>query len=181
VLVTRKIVEENEVMQKIDASEITSGLWVGSAPPVGRTLARVGFNVLALCAKEHQPSYDSFPGVAGVRASLVDDGTPPSRVQLEEALWLSGHLAAACRRGRGVLVTCMQGRNRSGFIAALTFARMTGCDGKTAMRAVQSRRASPFGPALTNYQYNKALEAIPAAHHRGPITHQAAMMAGLVE
>src|SRR5208337_3055787 len=26
-------------MQKIDASEITTGLWVGSAPPVGRTLA----------------------------------------------------------------------------------------------------------------------------------------------
>lgn len=168
-------------MQKIDASEITTGLWVGSAPPIGRTLVRVGFSTLALCAAEHQPSRDSFPGVSVVRASLIDDGSPLTPVQIEEALWLSGHLAAVCRRGKGVLVTCMQGRNRSGFIAALTFARMTGCDGRTAMRAVQSRRASPFGPALTNSQYNKALAMIPAAHHRGPITHQAAMMAGLVE
>jgi hypothetical protein len=166
-------------MQKIDASEITSGLWVGSAPPTGRTLARVGFSVLALCAAEHQPSQSSFPGIAIVRASLIDDGTPLTRRQIEEALWLSGHLAGACRRGKGVLVTCMQGRNRSGFIAALTFVRMTGCDGNAAMRAVQSRRASPFGPALTNSQYNKALAMIPAARHRGPITTQAAMMAGV--
>ncbi len=171
------------MMQKIDASEITSGLWVGSAPPIGRTLARAGFSVLALCAAEHQPSRDSFPGVAVVRASLVDDGSPLTPVQIEEALWLSGHLAAACRRAqrrdRGVLVTCMQGRNRSGLIAALTFARMTGCDGIAAMRAVQSRRYSPFGPALTNSKYNEALAMIPAARHRGPITHQAAMAAGL--
>jgi hypothetical protein len=167
------------MMQKVDASEITTGLWVGSAPPVGRTLARVGFSVLALCAKEHQPSYDSFPGVVVVRASLVDDGTPLSRTQLEEALWLSGHLAAACRRGKGVLVTCMQGRNRSGFIAALMFARMTGCDGRTAMHAVQSRRASPFGPALTNREFKKALEAIPAAHHRGLVTSRAVRASGL--
>ena len=166
-------------MQKIDASEITTGLWVGSAPPVGRTLARVGFSTLALCAAEHQPSRDSFPGVSVVRASLIDDGSPLTPVQIEEALWLSGHLAAACRRGKGVLVTCMQGRNRSGLIAALTFSRMTGCDGKTAMRAVQTRRASPFGPALTNHQYNRALSMIPAAHHRGPITAQASMTAGL--
>jgi hypothetical protein len=166
-------------MQKIDASEITTGLWVGSAPPIGRTLARAGFSLLALCAAEHQPTQSSFPGVAIVRASLIDDGSPLTRRQIEEALWLSGHLASACRNGKRVLVTCMQGRNRSGFIAALTFACMTGCDGKTAMRVVQTRRGSPFGPALTNSRYNKALAVIPAARHRGPITEQAAMMAGV--
>jgi len=165
-------------MHKIDACEIMPGLWVGSAPPPGHTLARAGFSMVAFCAQEHQPSRDSFPDISVIRCSLIDDGNPPSRQELEEALWASNHLAGACRRHNGVLVTCAQGRNRSGFVAALTLVRLTGCDGRSAARAVQQRRRSPFGPALTNSAYVRALGTIPP-RHRGPITEQAALMAGL--
>ena len=163
----------------IEASKITDGLWQGSVPPFGRTLSRSGFGVVVLCAQEHQPSADNFPGVDVARIDLIDDGTPLTRDQFKKSLFLSAHLCRAMRRGSQVLVTCMQGRNRSGLIAALTLARATGCDGHTATRAIQERRNGPFGPALTNSQYVKALKLIPAAPSRGLITSQAAMAARL--
>src|SRR5277367_218130 len=156
----------------IEASEITSGLWQGSVPPQGRTLARSGFHVVVLCAAEHQPGAENFPNVDVARIDLIDDGTPLTQAHFDKALFLSAHLCRAIRRGRNVLVTCMQGRNRSGLISSLTLARMTGCDGRTATRAVQERRISPFGPALTNAQYCKALKLIPATPRRGVITNQ---------
>jgi hypothetical protein len=152
----------------IDASEIVPGLWMGSAPPRGHSLLRAGFHVLTLCAIEHQPSTEHFPGVLVARAALIDDGTPVTSSQWEQALGLSGHLARAVASGKCVLVTCAQGRNRSGLITALVLARVTGCDGRAATRAVQERRISPFGPALTNTEYCRALARVPARGHRGP-------------
>jgi hypothetical protein len=162
----------------IDASEIAPGLWMGSAPPHGRTLFRAGFHVLTLTAIEHQPSAEYFPNVIVARVGLIDDGSPLTTSQWEQALSLSGHLAREARHGRCVLVTCAQGRNRSGLVTALTLARMTGCDGRAATRAVQERRKSPYGPALTNSEYVKALRGVPAAEHRGPVTSSLARAAG---
>jgi hypothetical protein len=162
----------------IDANEIAPGLWMGSAPPRGRALSRAGFYVLTLTAIEHQPSAEHFPGVLVARAALIDDGTAITSSQWEEVLSLSGHLARATRHGKCVLVTCAQGRNRSGLVTALTLARMTGCDGRAATRVVQERRRSPFGPALTNIEYCKALRGIPAALHRGPVTSRVAKASG---
>jgi hypothetical protein len=166
-------------MRTIDASFICDGLWVGSAPPTGHTLASTGFSVLALCAEEHQPPHEAFPGMYVVRVPLIDDGSPLTHAQIARSIAASEALTTALRRHKGVLVTCMQGRNRSGFVAALTFARMTGCDGRTATRVVQQRRRSPFGPALTNREYNKALALIGPARERGAITAQAAHAAGV--
>lgn len=145
----------------LDAHEITPGLWVGSAPPCGKTLSRLGFGVLALCAFEHQPDAEDFPRVFVMRTDLIDDGSPLTKAQFEKSLFLSAHLCREILAGKRALVTCMQGRNRSGFVAALTYARLTGCDGRTAIRAIQTKRDSPFGPALVNKSYVEALNMVP--------------------
>ena len=165
-----------EVMQPIDAQEIAMGLWMGSMPPVGRTLTSSGFNVLVLCAMEHQPPLESFPGVDVARIYLDDNGMLPPREHVYQAFHLANRLTAAIRSGCCALVTCAQGRNRSGFVAALTLMRMTGCSGKCAVRTVQERRLSPFGTALTNPAFVRALETIPERprQQRGLITTRSA-------
>jgi len=150
-----------------DAHEIVPRLWMGSAPPFGRTLSRSGFNVLVLCAIEHQPSSGNFPNVDVAYIDLDDDGNPIPREAFDKAIHLSRHLAHEIYRGKNVIVTCQQGRNRSGFITALTLMRLSGCDGRTAAKIVQARRASPFGPALTNRQFVAALRCISPAPRRG--------------
>lgn len=143
----------------IDAHEIARGLWQGSAPPQGRTLMLAGFDVLVLTAMEIQPPATAFPDVDIARICLDDDKlTYP---QLMEALLLSSRIARAISGGAKVLVTCAQGRNRSGFITALTLMRLSNCDGAQAIRVVRMRRQSPFGRAMTNASYNDALTQIP--------------------
>jgi hypothetical protein len=162
----------------IDAQEIVPNLWMGSAPPQGRELASKGFQVVTLCAFEHQPTAESFPGVAVARIDL--DDAELSGKQFFEAVQLAQHLASAIRNGEKVLITCAQGRNRSGLITALTICWNTGCSGRTAVKAVQLRRKSPFGPALTNSHYVKALSRIDSKRNKGFHTEQAARAAGVI-
>lgn len=168
-------------MQPVDAQEIAPGLWMGSMPPVGRTLARSGFDVLVLCAYEHQPSEDCFPGIDVIRVHLDDNGRLPSKHHLYQAFELSNRLTSMIRGGQNCLVTCAQGRNRSGLVTALTLIRMTGCSGKEAVKAVKERRFSPFGTALTNGAFVRGLETIPrkSSSGRGVITNQGALIAGV--
>ncbi len=154
-------------MLQVDAHEIVPRLWMGSAPPFGRTLSRSGFDVLVLCAVEHQPSAGNFPNVDALYIGLDDDGNPIPRAHFDEAVRLSAHLAREIYRGKNVIVTCQQGRNRSGFVTALTLMRLSGCDGRTASKIVRTRRASPFGPALTNKHFVSALCCVSPAPRRG--------------
>ena len=163
----------------IDAHEIAPGLWMGSAPPFGRALARAGFSALCLCAYEHQPDRSFFPGIQVLRIDLDDDGSAPPRWQLREAWHLAAHLARRIRSGETALITCAQGRNRSGLVSAMTLCHMTGAPGKIAARAVRERRRSPFGPALTNAEFMATLETIPHKPMPGLVTRQAARQARL--
>jgi protein-tyrosine phosphatase len=163
---------------QIECSIIAPGLWMGSRPPSGRTLARAGFHVLALTACEHQRP-ELYPGVEVLCIDLDDDGEPLPGRHVEEAFVLADRLARRARAGRAVLVTCMQGRNRSGLITALTLARMTGTSGAEALQAVQERRRSPYGGALQNPQFNRLLHLVPPKLSPGVVTRQAAHEAGL--
>jgi protein-tyrosine phosphatase len=125
------------------ANKIHDHLYQGGRPPPGDGLAKAGIDVLVLAAKEHQD--------AGAHEGLIvicapgDDDLRPHRL----ARFIDGWRAAAeqvvehIKAGRNVLVTCMAGQNRSGLIVGMALCMLTGCNGKEAVVAVQTRR--PYG------------------------------------
>jgi len=143
------------VSEGLECSLIASNLWMGSRPPIGSALRRAGFRTLALCAMEWQPSADMYPDVEVLRVILND--AELGREDARAACSIASRLYERVRQGHKVLITCSQGRNRSGLVTALTLAGLTGCTGAKAIQAVRDRRRSPFGPALTNDHYVRAL------------------------
>ena len=143
---------------------ITEALWIGSAP-LGTSTRRSlheQFDVLVLMAEEYQPRAASFPGLEVVHAGISDNGSPPTDTELQTAAWAAGKVAAAVRRGKRVLVTCMMGLNRSGFACALALRMLTRCSGREAMRVVRQARTG----AIFNLWFERVLEGMPAL--RGP-------------
>lgn len=139
---------------RIDATRIGSKLYQGGRPVEGHALRRAGFDVLVLCAMEHQPPARAYPGVTVIYAPL-DDAT----ITLPE--WIAADTAAAqvvkhLARRRRVLVTCQQGRNRSGLVMALTLRRLTRAPGHKIVRHIQALRPR----ALTNDSFVAAIEAL---------------------
>lgn len=95
---------------------LSTQLAIGSAPPVG---ARFPFDLVVLCAKEYQPRSATL-GVPVLHVPLDDrlEGLTAAELALADN---AAHMAVdAILRGRRVLVTCSQGRNRSGWVAART-------------------------------------------------------------
>jgi protein-tyrosine phosphatase len=101
------------------------------------------------------------------------------RWHVREAFSIAGWLARRIREGRTVLVTCQQGRNRSGLVTALTLVALTGASGNRCARAVKARRHSPYGEALCNRDFLDLLRSIPSKRSAGPVTQDAALQAGL--
>lgn len=145
-------------MSAIEASRILPRLWQGSVPPQGDALRRAGFHVLILCAMEHQPPADRFPGVAVIHAPNDDADRPPTTKELCQAISAAIQVAGALDLGLRVLVTCAAGRNRSGLVTAISLCLTTGCAGPQAVRFVQTKRAG----ALTNGHFVYALSALTA-------------------
>lgn len=140
----------------VDASLIHLGLYQGCAPSTheGTTaLADAGFDVLVLCAREYQPDPSVFVGTTVVHAPFSD------AIEVTKDLWRTAEYAAdeVCRyleAGKSVLVTCQEGRNRSGFVCAIALCRL-GFKVEDAVRQVRDRRG---GRALSNPQFVKALK-----------------------
>lgn len=153
----------------VDASRIVSGLYQGGRPPEGESLRRSGFDALVLAAKEHQPAATQFPGIKVLHAPLDDSGTPMSSHEWKLALAAARRVTEAIARGERVLVTCQQGRNRSGLISAITLHLLTGADGSVCAERVRSRRQRglPQGiRALVNPYFNAALAGLQGRARR---------------
>lgn len=156
----------------IEASVIAPNLWMGSRPPLGAVLRRCGVDIVVLCAYEHQPNLEMFSGVEVARMPLDDSlSIPPA--DAFAAFQLAIQLAKQLKRGKRILITCSQGRNRSGLVTALTLTQLAGVSGREAVMVVKARRKSPFGEALTNAAFVRALASVPPAAVRGPVTEQA--------
>jgi hypothetical protein len=164
----------------VRASEIVSGLWQGGWPPPGRWLAERGFSTLVLCAEEYQPPFvcpehvaattgmwdsNPWPGVEVIYVPLNDDETAqiekPPRETLRLALRAGRIVATRLGQRSKVLVTCWQGRNRSGLVSALSLHFHLGISGSAAKRIVQERR--PY--ALRNPVFNGLLRNLRRPDH----------------
>lgn len=165
-------------MANIEATLIHPGLWQGSRPPFGFSLKRAGFNMVVLCAEEFQPphvmpaGFDTllrgmapFPDVEVVYAPNDDSfSTPPSREQLKTAITAAQQVTEVIKAGGKVLVTCWQGKNRSGLVSALALHKLLGISGFQAIHRVRARRRR----ALSNPYFVEALMRIEATQGQDP-------------
>lgn len=126
---------------------------MGSMPLPYSPLAKE-FDGLALCAMEYQHG-DLFPGVDVVRAALNDDGSPMTRDEAFSAVSAAGRVISWLRGGNRVLVTCMQGRNRSGLVCALALCKGAGL---SLDKAVEAIRAARGDGALRNPYFLRFLQ-----------------------
>lgn len=133
------------------ANEVFPKLWQGSAPPIGDRLRLDGFTHLALCAEEYQPTPPdlAFPGVEVFYAPNDDAFEGLTDSQLRGAVTTARKVANALATGGKVLVTCREGRNRSGLVSALAIHMLTGKPGTSCVRDVHMHRPrSLMNPAF---------------------------------
>jgi protein-tyrosine phosphatase len=138
-------------------------IWQGSAPPEGSALRDAGFDVLVLCADEHQPYADRFPGVHVIHAPNDDNPRRyPSEEERRRACLVAMEVARRVEEGgQKVLVTCQMGMNRSGFVSALATHILTGFGGKKCVELVQKNRRPRAGfKPLCNPRFVEQLEAL---------------------
>jgi hypothetical protein len=147
----------------IECSEIVPNLYMGSRPPPGPWIMRNGFRALVLAACDFQPPSTSYPGVDIARIPLQDEENSLSPQQALVVTRLSRILSKRIRARDKVLVTCNQGRNRSGLVTALILTSLTGMSGLEAVLQVKAKRQSPWGLAFTNETFISYLMRIPAA------------------
>jgi hypothetical protein len=149
---------ENMTRRGVEANRIGPRLYQGSRPPFGRNVQKAGFDVLVLCAVEHQPRGRAFPGVEVIHCPMDDADHPPS----EHEWWLANaaaqRVAQIVKYGGRALITCIQGRNRSGFVTALALHYLTKEPGRMCVFRVQKGRTE--APALTNDHFVAALATI---------------------
>jgi hypothetical protein len=132
-------------------------LWLGGADDV---ISDDGYDVIILCADEFQPAAHIIarPGVQVVHAPNDDSESPLTRDQATTAIAASRVAARAFKKGKKVLVSCMQGRNRSGLVMALTLHRLYGMAGERCRTYIRAKRPH----ALTNPSFNAFLDSIKA-------------------
>lgn len=141
----------------MSVGEVTRGLFVGAEPPQGTTLENLGFTLLVLATKEHQPPDSAFPGVRVLRSRLKDDGSENAQDVLRGACPNARIVAAALRRGQKVLVTCHWGYNRSAVTAGLAL-RMLGWSPQDVLAALRRARPPSNGfEVLGSPEYRKAM------------------------
>ena len=141
---------------EIEATRVQPGLYIGSAPPIGRAVKDARFDMLVLCAKEYQ--FPFFERVEVVYAPNDDTCKRfPTEQEFRIAYNASERVAQAYADGRRVLITCMQGRNRSGLVMALALRRIFGMSGTEARKLVQRKRER----ALANPFFARSLDTLP--------------------
>jgi hypothetical protein len=138
-------------------SRLLPNLWIGPMPASTAHVARAGFQALVFCASELQPPAHLLgDGIRCIHCPLDDnDSVRLPYEQWSRAVVVSKEVAELVRSGSPVLVTCAQGRNRSGLVCALALHLLQGWRGRDAIRYVQSRRQG----ALSNADFRQQIMA----------------------
>jgi protein-tyrosine phosphatase len=112
--------------------------------------------MLVLCAREIQDP-DDHPQVEVVLAPM-DDSTLRTDFpgELSTAQRARDAVLPAIRSGKRVLVTCRQGRNRSGLVCALVLRELTGWPGKMILTHLRNLRPG----VLSNLVYAEYVGAL---------------------
>jgi protein-tyrosine phosphatase len=109
------------------------------------------FDHLVLCAMEYQLEPALFPGVNVIHAPMNDDGSPMTVDEMRIAVRTAGQVIRHLVSKERVLVTCMQGRNRSGIVTAL--ALCLGPPKNSPSQAVARIRAARGPGAMRNQDF----------------------------
>jgi len=139
--------------RQADFDEVWPGICVGSHPPRGDWAQRAGFQLLVLTAFQRQPPAEQYQGVLVVHAPLTDDAFEIVEGDWERAMLAAQEVASVSCSGQRVLVSCVEGRNRSGLVAALAVHILTGMSGQDACSKVQAGRSG----SLYNWHFVQAL------------------------
>jgi protein-tyrosine phosphatase len=116
------------------------------------------FDVIVYMAMEEQPKIRPMPpGKLALYAPIDDDIYRPLPPAVGEQLHI---LAAECARqasyNKRILITCMQGRNRSGLVTALTLLKLfPGWTSEQAVKIIKRNRPD----ALTNTMFEQYIHA----------------------
>jgi protein-tyrosine phosphatase len=125
-------------------SNIKGGLYIAGAPHGNP--ATEGFDAVVLCAMEYQPKMTY--GIEVIRAPMIDDKINDHTIEIAAAA--AARVAELLEQNKKVLVTCIEGRNRSGLVAAMALIN-EGMDGKEAISLVRKRRRSSKPPLANPY------------------------------
>ena len=131
----------------------------GARPPVG---VRLPFDVIVLAAWEYQPE---MPGYDVIHVPLDDEFELPVTKEDRTRIQATARAVARhVRAGRRVLVTCHQGRNRSGVIAGLALVEL-GMPRNQAVRLIRTLRNG-----LTNPHFYDMVKGTPPPEESWLIT-----------
>lgn len=139
-------------MATVEGTKLLPGLYQGSAPKSVDDLRAAGVDLLVLCARELQPTRENLRGIPYLRCPLDDNGILRER-QWDRAFATAFEVAEAVERGSLVLVTCIEGRNRSGLVNGITIHLLTGAPGCKVADYIQKRRPT----SLSNKSFRRAL------------------------
>ncbi len=132
------------------ASHVHGGVWMGGVPPIRNSTAQY-FDCLVLSAREFQAPM-AYAGLQVATAEIDDCGGPFTIDEAKQAVRAAGKVMSWTREGLRVLVTCFEGRNRSGLISAIALCRGYGMSPESAIASIRKAR----GPhALSNKQFVK--------------------------
>lgn len=132
----------------LDATEVMTGLYVGSRPLDPEAVHKAGIGTVLLLASEYQPSDvpGRYRGIEVVTYPFED--AVPTAHDRAMARSLGQFVARRLLAGQKVLSTCYMGHNRSAWVAAHAMVD-TGVPPTVAVRRIQSRREH----SLTNRDF----------------------------
>ena len=151
---------EDADLPPLDAHEIVPGLWMGGYPSSWQGVIRDGFQTLVVTAQERAAA----PPLKGVELHAVPfaDAAQMETATLDKLIDVAALIGEHVLAGKKVLVTCNEGRNRSGLVVGLAVHAMTGMSGRDIVALIRKQRVK-----LSNALFANILGKLKALPEKG--------------